>query len=349
VQFDHATATRHLPPQQIHRQVMRFQRRHRRCRVGASCEGIQARHEFDERKGFGEIVVGARVQPLDTVFDPAKCREHEDRCLDTIPPGRTYHRQPVQAWDHPVDYRDISLPGRQFGQRFEAIADPQHMVAQFLQATQDMLTDYPIVFEENYLHCLERMQDAGAADPGSIDDAIAQTRGLLETFHALLRIGSVEGGVGRRHFKRFDLSELMDRVQQAYEPAAEDAGHSLVADHVSGIMAESDSELLAQLFTNLIENAIGHTPPGTVITSRLALVDGCPTAEICDDGPGVPEDERTKIFQRFYRLDASRHSEGAGLGLALVAAIAALHRARYVVPPADGLCVRIIFPASPSE
>lgn len=193
-------------------------------------------------------------------------------------------------------------------------------------------------------HSLERMQQAGSPEPWLIDQAMEQTTALLATFQALLRIGAVEGGVGRRNFKAVSLSELLDRIQQAYEPVADDAGHTLLADHASGIVVEGDPELLSQLFTNLIENAIVHTPPGTVIRSRLVLADGVPTAEVCDTGPGIPASERVKVFGRFYRLDASRHTDGAGLGLALVSAIAALHGATHSIPDGDGLCVRIAFP-----
>ncbi|WP_254515918.1 HAMP domain-containing sensor histidine kinase [Novosphingobium sp. G106] len=191
---------------------------------------------------------------------------------------------------------------------------------------------------------LEVMQQSGVAEPSVIDDALAETTSLLETFQALLRIGAVEGGIGRRYFRCVDLTELMDRVQQAYEPVAEDADHFLLADHARGITVDGDAELLAQLFTNLIENAIVHTPPGTVITSRLIMIDGAPAAEICDTGAGIPPIERSKVFGRFYRLDASRHTEGAGLGLALVAAIASLHNASHAILETDGLCVRIMFP-----
>jgi signal transduction histidine kinase len=193
-------------------------------------------------------------------------------------------------------------------------------------------------------HSLEAMQQAGVAEPSAIDEALAQTTGLLETFQALLRIGAVEGGIGRRYFRRVDLTELMDRVQQAFEPVAEDTGHVLLADHAPGITVDGDAELLAQLFTNLIENAIVHTPPGTVITSRLAMINGVPAAEIRDTGAGIPLVERAKVFGRFYRLDASRHTEGAGLGLAMVAAIATLHHAQHTIAETTGFCVRILFP-----
>ena len=179
---------------------------------------------------------------------------------------------------------------------------------------------------------------------GYIDAAVEQTNGLLATFEALLRIGSIEGGVGRRRFGPVDLSELLDRIHAAYLPVVEDSGQTFIAHHAAGVTVIGDPDLLAQLFTNLIENAIVHTPPGTHIVSRLHIVGAEAVAEICDKGPGIPFDEREKVFRRFYRRDASRNTEGAGLGLALVAAIAALHQADCTIPDsAMGLCVRLTF------
>ncbi|MCW1984317.1 UNVERIFIED_ORG: signal transduction histidine kinase [Sphingomonas sp. R1F5B] len=191
---------------------------------------------------------------------------------------------------------------------------------------------------------LERLQASGAGDPDSIDAAVEQTNGLLATFEALLRIGSIEGGVGRRRFAPFDLSELLDRIHAAYLPVVEDSGQTFIAKHSAGVIVIGDPDLLAQLFTNLIENAIVHTPCGTHIVSRLRIVGTGAVAEICDNGPGIPFGEREKVFRRFYRRDASRSTEGAGLGLALVAAIAALHQVDCTIPDsAEGLCVRLIF------
>ncbi|WP_288935670.1 ATP-binding protein [uncultured Sphingomonas sp.] len=193
---------------------------------------------------------------------------------------------------------------------------------------------------------LERMLATGG-DRVGIEEALTQTDALLTTFQALLRIGTLEGGVGRQRFTTVDLSEVMDRVCQAYVPVVEDAGQTLTAEHLPDVSVLGDAELLAQLVTNLIENAIVHTPPGTRIVSRLRLVDGTPVAEICDDGPGIPAEEREKVFRRFYRRDASRSTDGAGLGLALVSAVSALHQAACSIPDADGgLCVRIEFPPS---
>jgi signal transduction histidine kinase len=74
-------------------------------------------------------------------------------------------------------------------------------------------------------------------------------------------------------------------------------------------------------------------------------VEGAPIAEVSDNGPGIPVAERDKVFRRFYRRDASRATEGAGLGLALVAAVASLHEAGCTILDTPvGLTVRITFP-----
>jgi signal transduction histidine kinase len=193
---------------------------------------------------------------------------------------------------------------------------------------------------------LQRMRDEdGAEDRASgIDDALAQTESLLGIFQALLRIGALEGGVGRQRFTQVDLSEVMDRVHLAYKPVAEDSGHVLVAEHDPGIVVIGDADLLAQLFTNLIENALVHTPPGTHVVTGLRATGTDVLAEVRDDGPGIPVSERDKVFRRFYRCDASRNTPGAGLGLSLVAAIAALHEATVsLTDSTPGLRVGITF------
>ena len=193
---------------------------------------------------------------------------------------------------------------------------------------------------------LQKMRDEATtgAHAAATEDALDQTEQLLTIFQALLRIGALEGGVGRQRFTRVDLSEVMDRVHLAYGPVAEDAGDVLAAEHAAGLEVIGDADLLAQMFTNLVENALAHTPPGTRVTTRLRQAGGKIHAEVADTGPGIPEAEREKVFRRFYRRDASRNTPGAGLGLSLVAAIAALHDAEVVIGDgAPGLSIAVVF------
>jgi signal transduction histidine kinase len=181
----------------------------------------------------------------------------------------------------------------------------------------------------------------------STDAAIAETDGLLKTFSALLRIAQIESGSRKAGFARVDVSELFELVALTFAAVAEDQGHQLVSDIQGGIAMSGDRELLLQLVTNLVENAIRHTPSGTKIEFRLQEEMDDVIATVVDNGPGIPEQERGKVLRRFYRLEASRTTPGSGLGLALVAAIADLHGARIaLIDHGPGLIVEVRFPAS---
>lgn len=195
---------------------------------------------------------------------------------------------------------------------------------------------------------LESIRGSGspAAYEAGIEAALAQIDEIHAIFRALLRIGLIEGSERRETLRPVDLSELVGRVAEAYRPAAEDAGRPFAVSIEPGIAVSGDSELLAQMLTNLVDNALVHTPDGTAVEVSLTRNGGRPVIDVADEGPGVPADRRGKVLTRFYRLDASRHTPGAGLGLALVAAIASLHHAAVELDDnLPGLRVRLRFPA----
>jgi len=97
-----------------------------------------------------------------------------------------------------------------------------------------------------------------------------------------------------------------------------------------------DELLVEQVFINLLENAAKHTNPGTPVTVA-AWTDGAEVVvEVADRGPGVPEEAREVIFRKFYRAQSSRHSDGAGLGLAICRGIVAAHGGRIWMEPRPG-------------
>lgn len=178
----------------------------------------------------------------------------------------------------------------------------------------------------------------------AIDHAIEEADALLDTFSALLRIAQIEAGVRRSSFRTVDLSDVMRTVADAYGPVLEDSGRSLETDIPGLFTMTGDRELLIQLFSNLIENALRHTPKGTRVVMRLSRTDEHVLAEISDDGPGIPENERSRVFQRFYRLEHSRTTPGNGLGLSLVAAIVDVHGATLELSDNNpGLKIAILF------
>jgi signal transduction histidine kinase len=181
----------------------------------------------------------------------------------------------------------------------------------------------------------------------AVEDALGDLDAMMETFDALLRITQIEAGARRARFASIDLGSVLEDVADVYAAVAEDAGHQLAWSGGRGKAAviKGDRELLIQLFANLIENAIRHCPRGTHIGLALHEAAGGFRAELTDDGPGIPEPEREKVFRRLYRLERARSTPGSGLGLALVSAIAELHDAEIALDDHEpGLSVAITFP-----
>jgi signal transduction histidine kinase len=198
-----------------------------------------------------------------------------------------------------------------------------------------------------------RTRAATPADyEAAIDAAIAETDAVLRSFAALLRIAQVESGSRRAGFACVDLSVIADGVAEAYGPSVEDSGRHFATEVTPGIAVQGDQELLTQMLSNLLENAIRHTPQGSHITVRLTGISGPGTAPVLmveDDGSGIPQADRSRVLRRFHRLDPSRPDGGSGLGLALVAAVVVLHGAALelgaAMPDGRGLRVAVRFPA----
>ncbi len=163
----------------------------------------------------------------------------------------------------------------------------------------------------------------------AFDEAITQVDHVLGIFSAILRIAEIESRARREHFSEVHLTELLRDMSGSFKTVAMAEGKTLDAELEPGLVVPGDRELLEQMFVNLIENAMIYSPVGGSIQIRARAGAGRVEVEIADDGPGIPERERQRVLQRFVRLDASRHREGTGLGLALVASIASLHEATF--------------------
>jgi signal transduction histidine kinase len=167
----------------------------------------------------------------------------------------------------------------------------------------------------------------------------------LKTFEALLRIAQIEAGARRARFENTDLSAVAENVFEAFAAVAEDEGKRLDARIEPDIAVNGDRELLTQMLANLTENALRHTPAGTVVEVRLERVNGRARLTVSDTGPGIPAENREQVFRRFFRLDASRSTPGSGLGLSLVAAVAKLHDATISLEDnTPGVRVVVAFP-----
>ena len=227
------------------------------------------------------------------------------------------------------------------------------LMSSLKQVSTDIAHDLrtPLARLRQRLETVRRRTRAPEDYEEAIDSAVEETDAIIETFNALLRISQIEAGARRSRFASIDLSGICEKLGDVYVEVAADEGHSLTTSIQPCIVVEGDTELLTQLLANLIENAINHVPAPGRINVGLYARESDIVLEVADDGPGIPEGERDKVFRRLYRLDQSRTTPGSGLGLALVAAIADLHAAEIVaLDNAPGLLMRVGFPVrSPTD
>jgi len=194
-----------------------------------------------------------------------------------------------------------------------------------------------------------RLETVAAAETPrreDLADCVAQLDQVLATFNALLRIARVESGAYRSAFTTVDLARIVRDVCDLYHAAAEERRIDLRCEPGSAVEVFGDRELLAQVLTNLVDNAVKYTPSGGTV--RVQLTRNGDSARLCvaDSGPGIPEADRARVLQRFTRLDQARSLPGNGLGLALVNAVTLQHHGRLMLGDnAPGLVVTVELPA----
>ncbi|RAN38390.1 hypothetical protein HY11_00840 [Hyphomonas pacifica] len=188
---------------------------------------------------------------------------------------------------------------------------------------------------------------SGAEARIKCEKAIAELDSILATFSSLLKIGELESGSAKVRADHVKLSELLEALAEAYAPVAEEAGQVLFAHITPSVKVSGDRNLLVQLFSNLLENAVRHAGAGAEIEVFLRREAGAAICGVSDSGPGIPRASQVDMLKPFRRMDASRSTRGSGLGLSLVRSIAARHEAELSLKNnAPGLVVELIFPKS---
>jgi signal transduction histidine kinase len=199
----------------------------------------------------------------------------------------------------------------------------------------------------NRLEQAQARMTAAGADTAEVEAAIAETDRLIGTFNALLLIAETDAGATRGAMAPLDLVSVASDVSELYEPLAEERQVRLTLASSAPIAIEGNRSLIAQALANLTDNAIKYTPPGGQVTMGLALTAAGVDLWVADSGPGIPAEDRTRVVERFVRLDASRNAPGTGLGLSLVAAVAHFHNAQLVLEDNHpGLKASLRFPRS---
>ncbi|MFN5999542.1 MAG: ATP-binding protein [Paracoccaceae bacterium] len=191
---------------------------------------------------------------------------------------------------------------------------------------------------------LERGEDPRT----SLDEIEAELTRLRSIFDVILRISRLEQATDDTSTAPVALAPILADLAETFGALAEDKGQTLILNPVvPGLAIRADAAMLSQLVANLLQNAITHCPPETVISLGAAAENGIVRLWVADTGPGIPEAERDKVFELFYSVDPNRTQGGNGLGLALVKAIAERLGGQITLSDASpGLRVEVAFPAS---
>ncbi|RJG50531.1 sensor histidine kinase [Motilimonas pumila] len=191
-----------------------------------------------------------------------------------------------------------------------------------------------------------RVEDSLNKDPQAKDEEwrqelLQELDHIIETFNAMLELSRLEKGVSGTEHKACDLVSITHDVVDLIQPIAEDKQQALSYEHQPSMVLSGDNNLLFRAIYNLVDNAVKYGPEDTEIA--VSIADNIVT--ISDQGSGIPDEEKEHVFQRLYRLDKSRNSEGFGMGLSIVKAIIQLHHGEIELFDNDpGLIVKITFP-----
>jgi two-component system OmpR family sensor kinase len=168
----------------------------------------------------------------------------------------------------------------------------------------------------------------------------------------LLTLQRIEGATGELPIRQVDLRLAADRAQTMLEPLLEDREVTLSVNGRAPLVL-GDLDRLQQVVLNLVDNASRIVGPGGHVVVELTAEGDRAVLSVIDDGPGIPEADLPRLFDRFYRADSSRTraSGGAGLGLAIVRAIITAHGGRIEAAnlPGGGARMTVVLPAIPEE
>jgi signal transduction histidine kinase len=192
---------------------------------------------------------------------------------------------------------------------------------------------------------LQQPSDPAAARE-ALADCVEESERVLSIVTTLMDIAEAEAGTLRLQRKPVDLCQLLHQVIDIYEFVAEEKKIRIIPQFAPVCEASVDATRIRQAFANLLDNALKYTPEGGTVTI-LTVCDGIDAfVHFRDTGPGIPDNERDKIWERLYRGDKSRSQRGLGLGLSVVKAVVEAHGGKASVQskPGEGSEFTIILP-----
>jgi len=177
-----------------------------------------------------------------------------------------------------------------------------------------------------------------------MEGAIGDADSLIHTFNAMLSIARLEAGIDGAQWSEAPIGDLIEELSELYEAVAEESGLQFSAHINNNPIYYCNRHLIGQAVTNLLDNAMNYTPLPGKVSIEITGNDDEFEIIVRDSGPGIPAEERERVFERFVRLENERNSPGNGLGLSLVQAVVRIHRANLKLDDNNpGLVVSLCF------
>ncbi|WP_428384725.1 ATP-binding protein [Nevskia ramosa] len=281
----------------------------------------------------GLLLTRAALKPVEAI------REAAQRIME----GDLRHRIPARANGDEFD---------RLGETLNSMLDRINtLIASVRGATDNIAHDLrsPLTRHRARLEAALRDPPLESGLQPWIERNLADLDQVLATFQSLLRIASVESGLLLQEFAPCDIGQLVRDAADYIEPLAEEKNQQLRVSVMQGEPLHGHRHLLFQLLINLLDNAVKYSPEETIVRVSAAMRASAWEIEIADSGAGIPEAERSRVFERLYRLDVSRHTPGLGLGLSLAKAIVELHHGAISVQdnkPGTRIVVTIPLPST---
>ena len=263
-----------------------------------------------------------------------------DRTLDQVSRGNSEVRLPVGRSNDQIDHvsRQINAHLDRLGEFMAGMRNTIVAIAHDLKSP----------LNRAYLLLQDAAQES---EPAATADKLEKAQSEMETLggvlETVLRISRIETSDDSSSYTAFSSALLARDLAQTFEPVIEAAGQTLRCDDIpdDGAPIFGDRKMVQQMLVNLIENASRHAGPAAAIELAVHAEHGSAVITVADNGPGIPSDKREEVFQPFRRLNLARGTPGAGLGLALVKAVATRHHARVTLSDnKPGLRVTVSFP-----
>jgi two-component system sensor histidine kinase CiaH len=206
----------------------------------------------------------------------------------------------------------------------------------------------PLTVVDAGLQVLRRHPDQSISrNTQLLDSMSAETQRMTRLVDDLLTLARVDSGQADIRLEPTDVSQLVGSTGDDLQALAASRGGRLDVQSEARIEAQVDRDRLRQLLVILVDNALRHGKPGGTVEFRSDKVGLDLRLEVSDRGPGIPVEQRSRVFEPFYQLDSGRSDSGAGLGLAIARWIVIAHGGTINLLDNDpGLMVRILLPLS---